>query len=80
MIYLSTSEHLDALDESLVEDVPKDGGHEAVDEEVDGRVDHHCQLRKVSHEQNPKRQAVAVVTQGFFVLLNCENLKLMKIN
>jgi hypothetical protein len=72
--HLSASGHLGDLHERVVQDVPEDGGHEAVDEEVDGRVDHHAQLRQVAHQQHPQRQAVAVMAQGLFVVLDCENL------
>ncbi len=51
--------------QTLSEDV----GHEAVDEEVGGGVDHHRQLRKVAQQQNPERQVVAVVLQRRLELL-----------
>ncbi len=73
--HLSTSKPLAPFEECLVEDLPEDGGHEAVDEEVDGWVDDHAQLGDVTHQKNPKWQTVAVVSQGFFEVLNCENLK-----
>jgi len=53
--YLSTSKPLSPFEERLVEDLPEDGGHEAVDEEVDGGVDDHAQLGDVPHQQNPER-------------------------
>ena len=73
--HLFATNHFAALSDGLVEAFPEDVGHEAVDEEVGGWVDHHRQLRKVAQEQDPERQVVAVVIQRRLEILNGENLK-----
>ena len=52
-----------------VEHLPKDGRHEAVDEEVHGGVDDHEELRDVAPEERPEADAVAVVLHVLHELL-----------
>ena len=57
------------LPEVGVEHLPKDGRHEAVDEEVHGGVDDHEELRDVAPEERPEADAVAVVLHVLHELL-----------
>ena len=58
-----------------VEHLPEDGRHEAVDEEVDGGVDDHEQLRDDAPPEGPDAYAVAVVLDVLGVLLYREDLR-----
>lgn len=57
------------------EDFPEESRHDTIDEEVDGRVHHHQQLRDRAREKDPERQMNASVGDILFVLLDGEDLK-----
>lgn len=73
--HLCKTQESDDLQEGVKEAFPEDVGHEAVDEEVGGRVDHHRQLGKVAQQEDPERQVVAVVLQRCLELLDGEHLE-----
>ena len=74
--HLFAADDFAAVSDGLMEAFPEDVWHEAVDEEVGGRVDHHRQLREVAEEQDPQWQVVAVVIQRRLEILDGENLKI----
>ena len=57
--------------------VPERVGHEAIEEEVHGRVDRQQDVRDGSHEEHPDGEATAVVV---VILLDLLRMKVSEIN
>ncbi len=59
----------------MKEDLPEELRHETVDEEVDGAVDDHEELRDRPGEEDPEGQGVAAVFHIALVVVNGKNLR-----
>ena len=62
------------VNRGIGEAIPEDGGDQAVEEEVDGGVEDHAELRDAAQQQNPERNLEAILIQTLLELLDYENL------
>lgn len=58
----------------LRQNLPEDGRHEAVDEEIQRWIGHQEQLGNVTAQKDPQWQIEAAVVQVLLVLFDGENL------